>query len=79
MLHGARVTSAAATKREAVKSKHPTDNAAIAAVLGDRDGRVGAHYTRHIENAVKFIQTFPRPAKNPPRQEGFWKTADPPR
>lgn len=57
-LHGLRVTYAAAIKR-----KSGADNAAVAAALGDRDERMGAHYTRHVENEIKVIQAFGKPPK----------------
>ena len=54
-LHGLRVTYAAAIKRDAQKRKGSVDNAAVAAALGDRDERMGAHYTRNVENEFKVI------------------------
>jgi integrase len=62
-LHGLRVTYAAAIKRQAQKRKSSVDNAAVAAALGDRDERMGAHYTRHVENEFKVIQAFPKPKR----------------
>jgi integrase len=62
-LHGLRVTYAAAIKRQAQKRKASVDNAAVAAALGDRDERMGAHYTRHVENEFKVIQAFPKPKR----------------
>jgi integrase len=62
--HGLRVTYAAAIKR---KRGHRANNAAVAAALGDRDERMGAHYTRHVEKELGVIQAFgrarPRKAK----------------
>jgi integrase len=52
-LHGLRVTFAAARKRE----EGATDEQ-VAAALGDRDARMGAHYTRHVENELKVIRAF---------------------
>lgn len=72
-LHGLRVTFAAAIKRLAIKRGRRTDNAAVAAALGDRDERMGAHYTRHIENEVKVVQAFPRPVKRLENKSGFGK------
>lgn len=61
-LHGLRVTFSAAIKRDALKRKQAIpSNAAVAAALGDRDERMGAHYTRHIENEIKVIEAFPKP------------------
>lgn len=62
-LHGLRVTYAAAIKRDALKRNSSADNASVAAALGDRDERMGAHYTRHVENEIKVIQAFPKPKK----------------
>jgi integrase len=56
--HGLRVTYAAGIKRQT-----GADNAAVAAALGDRDERMGAHYTRHVENEIKVIQAFPKPKR----------------
>ena len=49
-LHGLRVSYAAGLKR-----KNGANNAAVAAALGDRDERMGALYTRHVENEIKVI------------------------
>lgn len=57
-LHGLRVTYAAGIKR-----KTGANNSAVAAALGDRDERMGAHYTRHVENEIKVIQAFGKPRK----------------
>lgn len=62
-LHGLRVTYAAGLKRAAHKRKGNVDNAAVAAALGDRDERMGALYTRHVENEFKVIQAFPKPKR----------------
>ena len=51
--HGLRATFAAARKREA-----GANDSQVAAALGDRDSRMGAHYTRHVENEIKVIQAF---------------------
>jgi integrase len=56
-LHGLRVTFAAALKRDGANTSN------VAAALGDRDERMGAHYTRHVENEAKVIQAFGKPAK----------------
>jgi integrase len=58
-LHGLRVSFAAARKRET----GATDEE-VAAALGDRDRRMGAHYTRHVENEIKVIRAFGKPKKN---------------
>lgn len=62
-LHGLRVTYAAGIKRAAFKRGDHADNAAVAAALGDRDERMGGHYTRHVENELKVIQAFPKPKR----------------
>lgn len=59
-LHGLRVSFAAGIKR---KRKRAVSNAAVAAALGDRDERMGAHYTRHVENELKVIQAFGPPKR----------------
>jgi len=51
-LHGLRVTYAAALRREGAGTGD------IAAALGDRSERMGAHYTRHVENEAKVIRAF---------------------
>jgi integrase len=51
--HGLRVTFAAARKREV-----GANDSQVAAALGDRDTRMGAHYTRHVENELKVKQAF---------------------
>lgn len=63
--HGLRATFAAARKRERRAS-----DSEVAAALGDRDTRMGAHYTRHIENEFKVAQAFGNPNKN---RTGFGK------
>jgi integrase len=57
-LHGLRVTYAAAIKR-----KTGADDAAVAAALGDRNTRMGAHYTRHVESEAKVIRAFGKPRR----------------
>jgi len=56
-LHGLRVTYAAALKRDGA------NNSGVAAALGDRDERMGAHYTRHVENEAKVVMAFGKPKK----------------
>jgi hypothetical protein len=51
-LHGVRVTYAAGLSRDGATSGD------VAAALGDRDERMGKHYTRHVENEVKVIRAF---------------------
>jgi len=51
-LHGLRVTYAADLKRSGA------DTGDIAAALGDKSERMGAHYTRHVENEAKVIRAF---------------------
>lgn len=61
-LHGLRVTFAAAIKRDALKRDETIpNNVAVAAALGDRDERMGKHYTRHVENEINVMQAFPKP------------------
>jgi integrase len=52
-LHGLRVTFAAEIKRIT-----GANDDQIAAALGDRDTRMGAHYTRHVEQEARIIQVF---------------------
>ena len=51
-LHGLRVTYAADLKRSGA------DTGDIAAALGDKSERMGAHYTRHVENEAKVVRAF---------------------
>jgi integrase len=51
--HGLRVTFAAEIKR--VTGANDTQ---VAAALGDRDTRMGAHYTRHVEQEARIIEVF---------------------
>lgn len=51
-LHGLRTTYAADLKR------HGAETSDVAAALGDRSERMGAHYTRHVENEAKVIRAF---------------------
>jgi integrase len=51
-LHGLRTTYAADLKR------HGAETGDVAAALGDRSERMGAHYTRHVENESKVIRAF---------------------
>lgn len=62
-LHGLRVTYAAGIKRAAFERGDLVDDSGVAAALGDRDARMGTHYTRHVENEIKVIQAFGRPPK----------------
>jgi integrase len=52
-LHGLRVTFAAEIKRIT-----GANDDQIAAALGDRDPRMGADYTRHVEQEARIIQVF---------------------
>lgn len=56
-LHGLRVTYAADLKRSGA------DTGDIAAALGDKSERMGAHYTRHVENETKVIRAFEKKKK----------------
>jgi hypothetical protein len=56
-LHGLRVTYAAALSRDGANT------GGVAAALGDRDERMGAHYTRHVENEAKVVRAFGKPKK----------------
>jgi integrase len=58
--HGLRATFAAARKRE-----EGANDSQVAAALGDRDTRMGAHYSRHVENETKVIQAFGGAPKRP--------------
>jgi integrase len=51
--HGLRVTFAAEIKRIT-----GANDSQIAAALGDRDTRMGAHYTRHVEQEARIIEVF---------------------
>jgi hypothetical protein len=51
-LHGLRVTYAAGLKRDGAETGD------VAAALGDKSERMGAHYTRHVENEAKVIRAF---------------------
>jgi integrase len=61
--HGLRATFAAARKRET-----GANDDQVAAALGDRDTRMGAHYSRHVENEVKVIRAFSKPKRRRTRQ-----------
>jgi hypothetical protein len=37
---------------------HYLNDSQVAAALGDRDTRMGAHYTRHVEQETRIIQVF---------------------
>jgi integrase len=52
-LHGLRVTFAAEIKRVT-----GANDDQVAAALGDRDARMGAHYTRHVEQEVRVLKVF---------------------
>lgn len=52
-LHGLRVTFAADIKRVT-----GANDDQIAAALGDRDPRMGRHYTRHVEQEAKLLKLF---------------------
>lgn len=51
-LHGLRTSYAADLKR------HGAETGDVAAALGDKSERMGAHYTRHVENEAKVIRAF---------------------
>lgn len=51
-LHGLRTTYAADLKRSGAQTGD------VAAALGDKSERMGAHYTRHVENEAKVIRAF---------------------
>jgi integrase len=52
-LHGLRVTFAAEIKRVT-----GANDDQVAAALGDRDTRMGAHYTRHVEQENKLLRLY---------------------
>lgn len=56
-LHGLRVTYAAGLRRDGAATGD------VAAALGDRDERMGAHYTRHVENEARVVRAFGKPKK----------------
>ena len=62
--HGLRATFAAARKREQRAS-----DSEVAAALGDRDSRMGAHYSRHVENELKTRQAFGGAGSKPPKRK----------
>jgi len=51
-LHGLRTSYAADLARNGA------DTGDVAAALGDKSERMGAHYTRHVENETKVIRAF---------------------
>lgn len=51
-LHGLRVTYASDLRRSGAGTGD------VAAALGDKSERMGAHYTRHVENEAKVIRAF---------------------
>lgn len=51
-LHGLRTSYAADL------SRNGADTGDVAAALGDKSERMGAHYTRHVENETKVIRAF---------------------
>jgi hypothetical protein len=51
--HGLRVTFAAEIRRVT-----GANDDQVAAALGDRDVRMGRHYTRHVEQEARIIQVF---------------------
>jgi hypothetical protein len=51
-LHGLRVTYTAWLKR------HGANDGEVAAGLGDKSPRKGAHYTRHVENQANVVRAF---------------------
>jgi integrase len=53
-LHGLRVTYAAWLSRHGASDKE------VAAGLGDKSTRMGAHYTRHVENEANVVRAFKR-------------------
>jgi integrase len=52
-LHGLRVTFAAEIKR-----RTGANDSQVAAALGDRDTRMGAHCTRHVEQEARILHLF---------------------
>ena len=55
-LHGLRVSFAADIKRVT-----GANDSQVAAALGDRDTRMGAHYTRHVEQESAHHSSVLRP------------------
>jgi hypothetical protein len=57
-LHGLRVSYAAWLKRIGA------NNSEVAAALGDKSERMGAHYTRHVEAEANVVRAFKRIVKD---------------
>lgn len=53
-LHGLRVSYAAWWKR------HGANDEEVARLIGDKSARMGAHYTRHVEDEVSIVRAFNR-------------------
>lgn len=62
-LHGLRTSYAAGLKRNGA------DTGDVAAALGDKSERMGAHYTRHVENEAKVIRAFQGKRRRDPEQQ----------
>jgi hypothetical protein len=67
-LHGLRATFAAEIKRVT-----GANDDQVAAALGDRDARMGAHYTRHVEQKTRSSSSTPR-CSGVREQNKIWKT-----
>ncbi len=61
-LHGLRTSYAADL------SRHGADTGDVGVALGDKSERMGAHYTRHVENETKVIRAFEGKKKKAPKQ-----------
>jgi hypothetical protein len=57
-LHGLRVSYAAWWKRNGASDEE------VARLIGDKSVRMGAHYTRHVEDEVSIVRAFSRVKKN---------------
>jgi hypothetical protein len=66
-LHGLRATFAAEIKRVT-----GANDDQVAAALGDRDARMGAHYTRHVEQETRSSSSTPR-CSGEQEQNKIWK------
>jgi integrase len=61
-LHGLRTSYAADLRRNGAETGD------VAAALGDKSERMGAHYTRHVENEAKVIRAFEGKKRKAPEQ-----------
>jgi integrase len=62
-LHGLRVSYAAWLSRAGANTKE------VAAALGDRTEKMGAHYTRHVENEASVVRAFSKVHRAEPKPD----------